>query len=219
MKLFIDTADLNEIKEIASWGILDGVTTNPTLLAKCGRSLQDVIDEIFTLVDGPISLEVISENSEDMVKEAKQIVSKVPQKYRKNVAIKIPMTPEGLKAVKKLCSVGIQTNVTLIFSANQALLAAKAGATFVSPFIGRLDDNGQEGMRVIEEIMEIFCNYDIPTEVIVASIRHPIHVIESARIGADIATVPPDVIRKMAKHPLTDAGIKSFLKDWEKVKK
>jgi len=219
MKLFIDTADLNEIKEIASWGILDGVTTNPTLLAKSGRSFQDVIDEIFKLVDGPISLEVVSENADDMVREAKQIVSKVPQKYQKNIAIKIPMTPEGLKAVKILSKQGIQTNVTLIFSANQALLAAKAGATFVSPFIGRLDDNGQEGMRVIEEIMEIFCNYDIPTEVIVASVRHPIHVIESARIGADIATVPPEVIRKMVKHPLTDAGIKCFLKDWEKVKK
>jgi transaldolase len=219
MKLFIDTADLNEIKDIASWGILDGVTTNPTLLAKSGRSLQDVIDEIFKLVDGPISLEVLSEKAEDMVTEAKQIISKIPQKYRKNVAIKIPMTSEGLKAVKALSKEGIKTNVTLIFSANQALLAAKAGATFVSPFIGRLDDNGQEGMRVIEEIMEIFCNYDIETEVIVASIRHPIHVIESARLGADIATVPPDVLRKMIKHPLTDAGIKSFLKDWEKVKK
>jgi len=219
MKLFIDTADLKEIKEIASWGILDGVTTNPTLLAKSGRSLQDVIDEIFEIVDGPISLEVISEKAEDMVTEAKQIISKIPQKYRKNVAIKIPMTSEGLKAVKTLCKEGIKTNVTLIFSANQALLAAKAGATFVSPFIGRLDDNGQEGMRVIEEIMEIFCNYDVQTEVIVASIRHPIHVIESARLGADIATVPPDVLRKMIRHPLTDAGIKSFLKDWEKVKK
>jgi transaldolase len=219
MKLFIDTADLNEIKDIASWGILDGVTTNPTLLAKSGRSLQDVIDEIFKLVDGPISLEVLSEKAEDMVTEAKQIISKIPQKYRKNVAINIPMTSEGLKAVKALSKEGIKTNVTLIFSANQALLAAKAGATFVSPFIGRLDDNGQEGMRVIEEIMEIFCNYDIETEVIVASIRHPIHVIESARLGADIATVPPDVLRKMIKHPLTDAGIKSFLKDWEKVKK
>lgn len=219
MKLFIDTADLNEIKEIAAWGILDGVTTNPTLLAKCGRSLQEVIDEIFDLVDGPISLEVLSEKAEGMVTEAKQIVSKIPQKYRKNVAIKIPMTPEGLKAVKALCKEGIKTNVTLIFSANQALLAAKAGATFVSPFIGRLDDNGQEGMRVIEEIMEIFCNYDVATEVIVASVRHPIHVIEAARLGADIATVPPEVLRKMVKHPLTDAGIKSFLKDWEKVKK
>ncbi len=219
MKLFIDTADLNEIKEIASWGILDGVTTNPTLLAKSGRSLQDVIDEIFLLVDGPISLEVVSEKADEMVKEAKQILAKIPKNYHKNVAIKIPMTSEGLKAVKALSKEGIHTNVTLIFSANQALLAAKAGATFVSPFIGRLDDNGQEGMRVIEEIMDIFCNYDISTEVIVASIRHPIHVIESARLGADIATVPPDVLRKMIKHPLTDTGIKSFLKDWEKVKK
>ena len=219
MKLFIDTADLNEIKELASWGILDGVTTNPTLLAKSGRSFQEVIDEIFDLVDGPISLEVLSEKADDMIKEAKQIISKITQKYRKNVAIKIPMTPEGLKAVKALSKEGIKTNVTLIFSANQALLAAKAGATFVSPFIGRLDDNGQEGMQLIEEIMDIFCNYDIETEVIVASIRHPIHVIEAARLGADIATVPPDVIRKMAKHPLTDAGIQSFLKDWAKVKK
>lgn len=219
MKLFIDTADLKQIKEIASWGILDGVTTNPTLLAKSGRSLQDVIDEIFLLVDGPISLEVVSENAKDMEQEAKQILSKIPTKYHKNVAIKIPMTSEGLKAVKALSTQGIKTNVTLIFSANQALLAAKAGATFVSPFIGRLDDNGQEGMRVIEEITDIFCNYDIETEVIVASIRHPIHVIEAARLGADIATIPPQVLRKMMKHPLTDAGIKSFLRDWEKVKK
>jgi transaldolase len=219
MKLFIDTADLQEIKEIASWGILDGVTTNPTLLAKSGRSLQEVIDDIFVLVDGPISLEVISEKANDMVKEAKSIISKIPQNYRKNVAIKIPMTSEGLQAVRTLSKEGIQTNVTLIFSANQALLAAKAGASFVSPFIGRLDDNGQEGMQVIEEIMDIFCNYDIQTEVIVASIRHPIHVIEAARLGADIATVPPNVLRKMIKHPLTDIGIKSFLKDWEKVKK
>jgi transaldolase len=219
MKLFIDTADLKEIKELSSWGILDGVTTNPTLLAKSGRSFQEVIDEIFDLIDGPISLEVLSEKADDMRKEAKQIISKIPQKYRKNVAIKIPMTPEGLKAVKALSNEGIKTNVTLIFSANQALLAAKAGATFVSPFIGRLDDNGQEGMQLIEEIMDIFCNYDIETEVIVASIRHPIHVIEAARLGADIATVPPDIIRKMTKHPLTDAGIQSFLNDWKKVKK
>jgi transaldolase len=219
MKIFIDTADLHEIEDIASWGILDGVTTNPTLLAKSGRSFQEVIDSIFDLVDGPISLEVLSEKADDMVREAKEIVKKIPQNYKKNITIKIPMNPEGLKAVKALSKEGIKTNVTLIFSANQALLAAKAGATFVSPFIGRLDDNGQEGMKIIEEIMDIFCNYDIQTEVIVASIRHPIHVIEAARLGADIATIPPDVIRKMVKHPLTDAGIKSFLKDWEKVKK
>jgi transaldolase len=219
MKIFVDTADLNEIRELASWGIIDGVTTNPTLVAKTGRSFNEIIEEIFKIVDGPISLEVISEKADEMVKEAKALVEKVSEKYRNNVAIKIPMTPEGLKAVKILSKEKIKTNVTLVFSANQALLAAKAGATYVSPFIGRLDDIGQEGMQVIEEIMEIFCNYDIKTEVIVASIRHPIHVIEAARIGADIATVPPEVIRKMVKHSLTDIGIKNFLKDWEKVKK
>ncbi len=219
MKLFVDTADLNEIKELASWGILDGVTTNPTLVAKSGYSFTEVIKKIFTLVDGPISLEVMSEQAPSMVKEAKTLVASVPQKYRKNVAIKIPMTAEGLKAVKILSKEGIKTNVTLVFSANQALLAAKAGATFVSPFIGRLDDIGQEGMQIVEEIMEIFVNYDIETEVIVASIRHPIHVIQAARLGADIATVPPQVIRKMVKHSLTDVGIKRFLDDWKKVKK
>jgi transaldolase len=219
MKIFVDTADLDEIRELASWGIVDGVTTNPTLVAKSGRSFSEIVEEIFKIVNGPISLEVISENADGMVKEAKQLVNNVSQKYRKNVAIKIPMTPEGLKAVKKLKKEGIKTNVTLIFSANQALLAAKAGASFVSPFIGRLDDIGQEGMQIIEEIMEIYCNYDIETEVIVASIRHPIHVIEAARIGADIATVPPGVIRKIAKHSLTDVGIKRFLEDWKKVKK
>jgi len=219
MKIFVDTADLNEIKELASWGIIDGVTTNPTLVAKTGRPFNEIIEEIFKIVDGPISLEVVSEKSDEMVKEAKALVLKVSEKYRKNVAIKIPMTPEGLKAVKQLSKEKIKTNVTLVFSANQALLAAKAGATYVSPFIGRLDDIGQEGMNVIEEIMDIFCNYDIETEVIVASIRHPIHVIEAARIGADIATIPPEVIKKMVKHSLTDVGIKNFLKDWEKVKK
>ena len=220
MKIFIDTADLDEIREIASWGIVDGVTTNPTLVAKSGRSFNEIIEEIFKIVDGPISLEVISEKADDMVKEAKELVSKVSEKYRKNIAIKVPMNSEGLKAVKKLSNDEIQTNVTLIFSANQALLAAKAGATFVSPFIGRLDDMGQDGMQIVEEIMEIFCNYDnIETEVIVASVRHPIHVIDAARIGADIATLPPGVIRKMVKHSLTDIGIKQFLDDWEKVKK
>ncbi len=219
MKIFVDTADLDEIREIASWGIVDGVTTNPTLMAKSGRSFNEIIDEIFDIVDGPISLEVVSEKADDMVKEAKGIVAKIAQKYRKNIAIKIPMNPEGLKAVKILSNEKIKTNVTLIFSANQALLAAKAGATFVSPFIGRLDDIGQEGMQVIEEIMEIFTNYDIETEVIVASIRHPIHVIDAARLGADIATIPPGIIRKMVKHSLTDLGIKQFLDDWKKVKK
>ncbi len=219
MKIFVDTADLDEIRELASWGIIDGVTTNPTLVKRSGRSFNEIIEEIFKIVDGPISLEVVSEKADDMVKEAKQLVSKIPQKYRKNIAIKIPMTSEGLKAVKKLSKEKIQTNVTLVFSSNQALLAAKAGATFVSPFIGRLDDIGQEGMEIVEEIMEIYTNYDIETEVIVASIRHPIHVIEAARLGADIATVPPGIIRKMVKHSLTDKGIKSFLDDWKKVKK
>lgn len=219
MKIFVDSADLDEIKELASWGIVDGVTTNPTLLKKSGRSFQEIIEEIFTIVDGPISLEVVSEDAKDMVKEAKDLVGKVSKKYQKNVAIKIPMNPEGLKAVKVLSSEGIQTNVTLIFSANQALLAAKAGATFVSPFIGRLDDIGQEGMQIIEEIVEIFYNYDIETEVIVASVRHPIHVIQSALLGAHIATIPPGVIRKMVKHSLTDVGIQKFLDDWKDVKK
>lgn len=219
MKIFVDSADLNEIKELASWGIVDGVTTNPTLVKKSGRSFEEIIEEIFKIVDGPISLEVVSEHADDMVKEAKTLVKKVSEKYRKNVAIKIPMTPEGLKAVKKLKEEGIQTNVTLVFSANQALLAAKAGATFVSPFIGRLDDIGQEGMQIIEEIVEIFNNYSIETEVIVASIRHPIHVIQAARLGADIATIPPGVLRKMVSHSLTDIGIKKFKADWEQVKK
>jgi transaldolase len=219
MKIFIDTADLEEIKELASWGIIDGATTNPTLVARSGRSFNEVIDEIFKLVNGPISLEVVSEKAEDMVKEAKQLVKKVNPKYQKNVAIKVPMTPEGLKAVRKLSKENIKTNVTLVFSANQALLAAKAGATFVSPFIGRLDDIGQEGMQIIVEIMDIFKNYNIKTQVIVASVRHPIHVIDAARLGAHIATVPPAVIRKMAKHSLTDKGIKAFLDDWKKVKK
>ena len=219
MKIFVDTADLDEIRELASWGIVDGVTTNPTLVARSGRSFKEIIDEIFDIVDGPISLEVVSEKAEDMIKEAENLVSKISEKHRKNIAIKIPINPEGLKAVKVLSKKGIQTNVTLIFSANQALLAAKAGATFVSPFIGRLDDIGQEGMQIVEEIMEIFINYDIETEVIVASIRHPIHVIDAARIGADIATIPPGIIRKMVKHSLTDIGIEKFLTDWEKVKK
>jgi len=219
MKIFVDTADLDEIRELVSWGIVDGVTTNPTLVARSGRSFKEIIDEIFDIVDGPISLEVVSEKAEDMIKEAENLVSKISEKHRKNIAIKIPINPEGLKAVKVLSKKGIQTNVTLIFSANQALLAAKAGATFVSPFIGRLDDIGQEGMQIVEEIMEIFINYDIETEVIVASIRHPIHVIDAARIGADIATIPPGIIRKMVKHSLTDVGIEKFLTDWGKVKK
>jgi len=214
MKIFIDTADLDEIKELASWGVIDGVTTNPTLVAKSGRSFKEIVEEIFDIVDGPISLEAVSTKAKDIIEEARKL-----SKIHKNVAVKIPMTPEGLKAVKVLSKEGIKINVTLVFSANQALLAAKAGATYVSPFIGRLDDIGQEGMQIVEEIIDIFNNYKLETQVIVASIRHPIHVIQAAQLGAHIATVPPGVIRKMVKHSLTDVGIEKFLKDWEKVKK
>jgi transaldolase len=219
MKIFIDSADLDEIKELASWGIIDGVTTNPTLLKRSGRSFQEVIEEIFSIVDGPISLEVVSEDAVGMVKEAKEIVGKVSKEYQKNVTIKVPMTSEGLKAVKMLSKDQIKTNMTLVFSSNQALLAAKAGATFVSPFIGRLDDIGHEGMQIIEEIVDIFYNYDFKTEIIVASIRHPLHVIESAMLGAHIATIPPKIIRQMVRHSLTDVGIQKFLSDWNEVKK
>ncbi|MEF8879592.1 MAG: fructose-6-phosphate aldolase [Candidatus Thermoplasmatota archaeon] len=220
MKIFVDTADLDEIKEFASWGVVDGVTTNPTLVKRSGRSFQEIIEEIFEIVDGSISLEVVSEKADDMVEEAKELVSKVDKKHRENATVKIPMTTEGLKAVSQLKKEGIKTNVTLVFSANQAFLAAKAGATYVSPFIGRLDDRGKDGMMVVHEIMEMFNSYDyIDTQVIVASIRHPMHVIEAARIGAHIATIPPKVLRKMPNHPLTDKGIQKFLDDWEKVEK
>ena len=214
MKIFVDTADLDEIRELASWGIIDGVTTNPTLVAKSGRSFKEIVKEIFDIVDGPISLEAVSTKAEEIIKEARKL-----SKIHKNVAVKIPMTSEGLKAVKVLSKEGIKTNVTLVFSANQALLAAKAGATYVSPFIGRLDDIGQEGMQIVEEIIDIFDNYNFKTQVIVASIRHPIHVIQAAQLGAHIATIPPKVIKQMVKHSLTDVGIERFLKDWEKVKK
>ena len=215
MKIFVDTADLKEIRELAAWGVIDGVTTNPTLVARSGHSFEEIINEIFTLVNGPISLEAVSIKSDDIIKEARKL-----SKVHKNAVVKIPMTPQGLKAITVLSKEGIKTNVTLVFSANQALLAAKAGATFVSPFIGRLDDMGQEGMQIIEEIMDIYTNYPhLKTEVIVASIRHPIHVIQAARLGAHIATIPPGVIKKMANHSLTDVGVERFLKDWEKVKK
>ena len=214
MKIFVDTADLDEIRELASWGVIDGVTTNPTLVAKSGRTFKEIVEEIFDIVNGPISLEAVSEKAENIIEEARKL-----SKIHKNVVIKIPINPEGLKAVKKLSREGIKTNVTLVFSANQALLAAKAGATYVSPFIGRLDDIGQEGMQIVEEIMDIFNNYKLDTQVIVASIRHPIHVIQAARIGAHIATIPPGVIKKMVGHSLTDKGVEEFLRDWKKVKK
>jgi len=208
MKLFIDTANVNEIREAHSWGIICGVTTNPSLIAKEGRDFKEVVNEICSIVDGPISAEVISLKAEGMIEEAKDLA-----KIHKNIVIKIPMTAEGLKAVSVLSKEGIKTNVTLIFSAAQALLAAKAGATYVSPFVGRLDDIGQNGIELIKEIVQIFKNYpDIKTEIIAASIRHPIHVIEAAKAGAHIATVPFKVLEQMTKHALTDVGIERFLK-------
>jgi transaldolase len=214
MKFFIDTADVNEIREANALGLVDGVTTNPSLIAKSGRRFEEVIKEIAGIVDGPISAEVISLEHAGMVKEADELV-----KIHKNIVIKLPMTAEGLKATKTLAAKGIKTNVTLIFSPLQALLAAKAGATYVSPFVGRLDDISQNGMGIVEEIRTIFDNYGYDTEIIVASIRNPIHVLDSALIGADVATIPYSVMMQLAKHPLTDAGIKKFLEDWEKVPK
>ncbi|WP_058486186.1 fructose-6-phosphate aldolase [Defluviitalea phaphyphila] len=214
MKIFIDTANVEEIKKANEMGVISGVTTNPSLIAKEGRDFVEVVKEITTIVDGPISAEVISLKSEEMIKEAREL-----SKIHKNIVIKIPMTIEGLKAVKVLNSENIKTNVTLIFSATQALLAARAGATYVSPFLGRLDDIGNEGINIIEEIVEIFNIHDINTKIIAASIRNPIHVIQAARMGAHIATIPYNVIIQMTKHPLTDIGIERFLKDWEKVPK
>jgi len=213
VKLFIDSANIEEIKEVYSLGIISGVTTNPTLIAKEGRNFVEVVKEIASIVDGPISAEVVSTVAEGMVAEAVELSSIHP-----NVVIKIPMCAEGLKAVKTLAQKGIRTNVTLIFSANQALLAARAGAAFVSPFVGRLDDISHDGIGVIVDIMEIFNNYDFSTEVIAASIRHPLHVTAAAKAGAHIATVPYKVLVQMIGHPLTDAGIKKFLADWETVK-
>lgn len=214
MKLFIDTANVEEIKKANDMGVICGVTTNPSLIAKEGRNFEDVVKEITSIVDGPISAEVISLDSEGMVKEAMEL-----SKIHKNIVIKIPMTVEGLKAVKVLSKEKIKTNVTLIFSAGQALLAAKAGAAYVSPFVGRLDDIANDGMTIIKDTVEIFKNYDLDTEIIAASIRHPMHVIEAAKLGCHIATVPYKVIVQLIKHPLTDKGIDQFLKDWETVPK
>jgi len=214
MRIFIDTANLEQIKEINSWGILDGVTTNPTLVAKEGCDFKCRIDEICAVVDGPISAEAMSMQADGMVKEAREL-----SKMHKNIIVKIPMTDEGLKAVKILSKEGIKTNMTLVFSPNQALLAAKAGATYVSPFVGRLDDISHDGMDLVRNIVAIYRNYGFKTQVIVASIRHPVHVTEAALAGAHVATVPYDVLKKMLKHNLTDEGIQKFLKDWEKVPK
>ena len=210
MRFFIDTANIEEIKEANELGVICGVTTNPSLIAKEGRDFIEVVKEISSIVDGPISAEVISLEHKGMVEEADKLA-----KIHKNIVIKLPMTLEGLKATKILSAKGIKTNVTLIFSATQALLAARAGATYVSPFVGRLDDIGQDGLSLIEEIVDIFNVNAIETEIIVASVRNPIHVSQAARLGADIATVPYKVITQMSKHPLTDKGIENFLKDWE----
>jgi transaldolase len=214
MKFFIDTADVAEIREAHALGLVDGVTTNPSLIAKSGRKFKDVIKEIVSIVDGPISAEVISLDAPGMIKEGRDLA-----KIHKNIVVKLPMTPEGLKACKALTDKGIKTNVTLIFTPMQALLAAKAGATYVSPFVGRLDDISQDGMGIIDEIRTIFDNYGYMAEIIVASVRNPIHVLNSALIGADVATIPYSVMIQLAKHPLTDAGIDKFLKDWESVPK
>lgn len=214
MKFFIDTANVDEIKKALALGMVDGVTTNPSLVSKESRPFLEILKEICSLVEGPVSAEVVSLEAEGMIQEARELA-----KIADNIVIKIPMLEEGLKAVKILTAEGIKTNVTLVFSANQALLAAKAGATFVSPFVGRLDDIGQNGMDLIADIMTLYRNYGFTTEVIVASVRHPMHVLEAARLGADIATIPYKVIAQLAKHPLTDRGIQQFLADWEKRKK
>lgn len=212
MKLFLDTANIEEIKEAHSLGVISGVTTNPSLVAKEGRDFKKVVHEIVAIIDGPISVEVVSMHAPEMVKEAEELAAIHP-----NLVIKIPMTGEGLKAVKMLSAKKIKTNVTLVFSANQALLASLAGATYVSPFVGRLDDIGHDGMELVAAIVEIYRNYDYTTQVIAASIRHPLHVPIAAGTGADIATIPYKVLIQMLQHPLTDLGIKKFLEDWAKV--
>ncbi|MBS3754632.1 MAG: fructose-6-phosphate aldolase [Desulfobacterales bacterium] len=214
MKFFIDTANVDEIREASEMGMVDGVTTNPSLIAKEGRDFKEIIQEICQIVDGPISAEAISLDAKGMIEEARDLAA-----IHKNIVVKIPMTIEGMKAVRTLSAEGIGTNVTLVFSPLQALMAAKAGATFVSPFVGRLDDLSQDGMELVEQIGNIYDNYGYQTEVIVASIRNPIHVLETGLIGADIATIPFSVLKKLAAHPMTDKGIQAFLDDWEKAKK
>jgi transaldolase len=214
MKFFIDTANIDEIKEANSMGMVDGVTTNPSLVAKEGREFEGLIKEICEIVDGPVNAEVISTDTEGMLSEGRKLV-----KIHKNVVVKIPMTVDGLKAVRQLTAEGIRTNVTLAFSPLQALMAAKAGAAYISPFVGRLDDVSHDGMVLVDQIAEIYSNYAYDTEIIVASVRNPLHVLESALIGADIATLPFSVLSKLASHPLTDKGLKAFLDDWNKAQK
>jgi len=213
MKFFIDTANINEIKEAAALGILDGVTTNPSLVSKEGKDFRKLLDEILKIVDGPISAEVISIDYEGILKEGRDLA-----KIHKNIVVKVPLIKEGLKAVKTLTSEGIKVNVTLCFSPNQALLAAKAGATYISPFVGRLDDISTSGMDLISQIVQIYRNYNYKTEILVASVRHPLHVVEAALMGADVCTMPFSVIDKMFNHPLTDIGLEKFLSDWKKLK-
>jgi transaldolase len=213
MKFFIDTADTKEIRLAAEMGIIDGVTTNPSLIAKSGKDFHAVIKEICEIVDGPISAEVVALDAPGMLKEGRELA-----KMHKNIVVKVPLTEEGLKATKAFTKEGIRTNVTLCFSSTQALLAAKAGASYISPFIGRLDDISFDGMELIREIREIYDNYDFHTEILAASIRHPLHVRDAARIGADVATCPLKTLQQLVKHPLTDAGLKQFLADWEKRK-
>ncbi len=212
MQFFLDTGMIDEIKQALDWGILDGVTTNPSLIAKTGRPFMEVVKEILKLVDGPVSVETVANDAKGMVEQGKRLAE-----LGDNVVVKIPMTPEGIKAVQELESEGIPTNVTLVFSPVQALIAGKAGASFVSPFVGRLDDVSNDGMKIVRDIVQIFNNYEIDTQIIVASVRHPMHVLEAALIGADICTMPFDVMKKLFHHPLTDRGIELFLKDWEKV--
>ncbi len=214
MKIFIDTANIEQIKSAVEFGVIDGVTTNPSLISKENSGFLPLIKEIISLVPGPVSVEVTSTDQEGMIKEAEEYV-----KISENIVIKVPINLEGLKVVKKLSTLGIKTNVTLIFSANQALLAAKAGATYVSPFVGRIDDISGDGMGLVEDIVSIYDNYSISTEIIVASVRHPFHFLEAAKIGADIATIPYSTLTRLLNHPLTDIGMEKFLDDWKKVKK
>ena len=214
MKFFIDSAEVEEIREAAAIGVLDGVTTNPSLIAKAGRPFHTIIEEICQIVDGPVSAEAVSEKAADLIAEGKGLAA-----IHKNVVVKLPLTLDGLKACRALTDEGIRTNVTLCFSAPQALLAAKAGATWVSPFVGRLDDIGQNGLELIQQVVQIFANYPaLKTEVLVASVRNPVHVLESALLGADVATIPLSVIKQLVKHPLTDAGLEKFAADWKNAK-
>ena len=214
MEFFIDTAQVDEIKEAASWGIIDGVTTNPTKFAQAGRPFIEVVEEICQIIDGPVSVEVVSTQADQIIQEAKRLAM-----VHKNIVVKVPLIKEGIKAVKVLSAEGIKTNVTLNFSASQALLAAKVGATYISPFVGRLDDISHRGMELVEQILTIYENYGYETEIIVASIRNPIHVLEAALMGADISTIPYKVMEQLIKHPLTDIGLEKFLADWEKTSK